>query len=89
MLLPSSKMTVDEANGRILDHESRYNRTLVSVQTVHAPLDGGDSNVFQGRDKFLADEDASEEPDEVFCVLDYVPLSWKRTLDLQNEPVMP
>jgi len=61
-------MTIDEANGRILDHESRYNCALVAVTTIHASLDGGDSNIFEGRDKGLADEDASEVQRGFVCV---------------------
>jgi hypothetical protein len=89
MSLSSSEVTVDEANGRILNHESRYNCTLIAVMTMHTPLNSGDSNVFKGRDECLAYEDAGEEPDKVFRVLDYVGLVWNRVLNFYNEPVVP
>ena len=57
--------------------------------SMHTPLDGRDSDAFEGRDECLAHEDAGEEPNEVVRVLDGVRLVWNRTLDLQNEPFVP
>lgn len=61
MGLAGREVNVDEANRRVVYHESGENSAFVAVTTSHSSLDGGQGDVSK-RDLFSRfDEDASEE----------------------------